>query len=190
MRLPDQEMVDPVVLVGTDHQNRLAGERMKWISNYRFERQKPGIMAPAQRTLRAPCCRATMTVIGEDTSERLDVPGAVPGDRDQASEAHLPNLCGHVVQAPASAQLIEGGIPTEAMVGHVLVVSMAARNSPESSARNSPLYSDLVTAKSPRRSDIGEGIEVEIDDLLKCLGGGAIAQTFGQGVEPSGIVGL
>ena len=25
MRLPDQEMVDTVVLVGTDHQNRLAG---------------------------------------------------------------------------------------------------------------------------------------------------------------------
>ena len=48
MRLPDQEMVDPVVLVGTDHQNRLAGQRMKRISNYRFECQKPGIMAPAR----------------------------------------------------------------------------------------------------------------------------------------------
>jgi hypothetical protein len=70
------------------------------------------------------------------------------------------------------------------------LVSMAARNSPESSGRNSPLHSDLVTAKSPRRSDIGEGIEVEIDDLLKRLGGGAVAQAFGQGVGPGGILGL
>ena len=70
------------------------------------------------------------------------------------------------------------------------LLSMAARNSPESSGRNSPLYSDLVTAKSPRRSDIGEGIEVEIDDLLKHLGGSAVAQAFGQCVGPGGILGL
>jgi hypothetical protein len=69
-------------------------------------------------------------------------------------------------------------------------VSTAARNSPESSGRNSPLYSGSVTAKSPRRSDIGEGIEVEIDNLLKRLGGGAVAQAFRQGVGPGGILGL
>jgi len=74
-------------------------------------------------------------------------------------------------------------------VGH-LSLSTAARNSPKSSGRNSPLYSDSVTAKSPRRSDIGEGIEVEIDDLLKRLGGGAVAQAFRQGVGPGGILGL
>jgi hypothetical protein len=69
-------------------------------------------------------------------------------------------------------------------------VSMAARNSPESSGRNSPLHSDSVTAKSLRRSDIGEGIEVEIDDLLKRLGGDTVAQAFGQGVGPGGILAL
>jgi hypothetical protein len=69
-------------------------------------------------------------------------------------------------------------------------LSMAARNSPKSSGRNSPLHSELVTAKSSRRSDIGEGIEVEIDDLLKRLSGGAVAQAFGQGVGPGGILGL
>jgi hypothetical protein len=67
---------------------------------------------------------------------------------------------------------------------------MAARNSPESSGRNSPLHSDLITAKSPRWPDTGEVIEVEIDDRLKRLGGGAVAQAFGQGVGPSGILGL
>jgi len=69
-------------------------------------------------------------------------------------------------------------------------VSMAARNSPESSGRNSPLHSDLVPAEAPWRSDVGEAIEVEIDDLLKRLGSGAVAQAFGQGVGPGGILGL
>jgi len=70
------------------------------------------------------------------------------------------------------------------------LVSMAARNSPESSGRNSPLHSDLVPAEAPWRSDVGEAIEVEIDDLLKRLGSGAVAQAFGQGVGPGGILGL
>ena len=48
MRLPDQEMVNAVVLVGADHQNRLAGQWMKRIGNYGFECQKPGTMAPAR----------------------------------------------------------------------------------------------------------------------------------------------
>jgi transposase len=39
------------------------------------------------------CCRAPMHVIGEETSERLDVdPGAVPGDRDAPSQICLPGL--------------------------------------------------------------------------------------------------
>jgi transposase len=69
-------------------------------------------------------------------------PGAVSGDRDQASKAHLPGeaaqgsvgeadgmadegCAGTVVQAPAAPRLIEGGIPTEAMVAHVLVARYA-----------------------------------------------------------------
>jgi predicted RNA binding protein YcfA (HicA-like mRNA interferase family) len=71
-------------------------------------------------------------------------------------------------------------------IGPRMLLSMAARNSPESSGRNSPLYSDSVTAKSPRRSDIGEGLKVEIDDLLKRLGGSAVAQAVG----PGNILGL
>jgi hypothetical protein len=48
MRLPDQEMVNAVVLVGANHQNRLAGQWMIRIGNYGFECQKPGTMAPAR----------------------------------------------------------------------------------------------------------------------------------------------
>jgi transposase len=69
-----------------------------------------------------PCCREAMTVIGEDTSERLDV---IPA-QFQLIVTHRPKLicrscAGPVVQMPAPPRLIEGGIPTEAMVAHVLV---------------------------------------------------------------------
>jgi transposase len=73
-----------------------------------------------------PCCRATMTVIGEDTSERLDV---IPA-QFRVIVTKRPKLAcracaGTVVQAPAPPRLIEGGIPTEAMVAHVLVARYA-----------------------------------------------------------------
>ena len=73
-----------------------------------------------------PCCRATMTVIGEDTSERLDV---IPA-QFRVIVTKRPKLAcractGTVVQASAPARLIEGGIPTEAMVAHVLVARYA-----------------------------------------------------------------
>ena len=73
-----------------------------------------------------PCCRATMTVIGEDTAERLDV---IPA-QFRVIVTKRPKLAcractGTVVQAPAPARLIEGGIPTEALVAHVLVARYA-----------------------------------------------------------------
>jgi transposase len=73
-----------------------------------------------------PCCRAAMTVIGEDTSERLDV---IPA-QFRVIVTRRPKLAcraciGTVVQAPAPERLIEGGIPTEALVAHVLVARYA-----------------------------------------------------------------
>ena len=73
-----------------------------------------------------PCCRTPMTVIGEDTSERLDV---IPA-QFRVIVTKRPKLAcracaGTVVQAPAQARLIEGGIPTEALVAHVLVARYA-----------------------------------------------------------------
>src|SRR5277367_7131592 len=73
-----------------------------------------------------PCCRAAMTVIGEDTSERLDV---IPA-QFRVIVTKRPKLAcracsGTVVQAPAPARLIEGGLPTEALVAHVLVARYA-----------------------------------------------------------------
>jgi transposase len=73
-----------------------------------------------------PCCKLAMTVIGEDTSERLDV---IPA-QFRVIVTHRPKLvcrscAGAVVQVPAPPRLIEGGIPTEAMVAHVLVARYA-----------------------------------------------------------------
>src|SRR5690349_1528571 len=73
-----------------------------------------------------PCCRAAMTVIGEDSSERLDV---IPLQFRVIVTKRPKFACracpGTVVQAPAPARLIEGGIPTEALVAQVAVARFA-----------------------------------------------------------------
>lgn len=73
-----------------------------------------------------PCCQAAMTVIGEDSSERLDV---IPAQYRVIVTKRPKLACracaGTVVQAPAPTRLIEGGIPTEALVAHVLVARYA-----------------------------------------------------------------
>jgi transposase len=67
-----------------------------------------------------------MTVIGEDTSERLDViPAQFRVILTKRPKLACRACVGTVVQAPAPVRLIEGGIPTEAMVAHVLVARYA-----------------------------------------------------------------
>ena len=73
-----------------------------------------------------PCCRGVMAVIGHDSAERLDV---IPA-QFRVVVTRRPKLAcraceGVVVQAPAPARLIEGGLPTEALVAHVLVARYA-----------------------------------------------------------------
>ena len=73
-----------------------------------------------------PCCRGVMAVIGHDSSERLDV---IPA-QFRVVVTRRPKLAcraceGVVVQAPAPARLIEGGLPTEALVASVLVARYA-----------------------------------------------------------------
>jgi transposase len=67
-----------------------------------------------------------MHVIGEETSERLDV---IPA-QFRAIVTHRPKYACRaceqaVVQAPALERLIKGGLPTEAMVASVLVAKYA-----------------------------------------------------------------
>jgi transposase len=69
-----------------------------------------------------PCCQGPLVEIGVDAAERLDV---IPA-QFRVIVTKRPKLAcrtcpGVVLQAPAPARLIEGGMPTEATVAHVLV---------------------------------------------------------------------
>ena len=72
------------------------------------------------------CCGGLKHRIGEDVSERLDV---VPAQLKVLVTRRPKYACaacaGEVVQAPAPERLIENGIPTEALIAHVLVAKYA-----------------------------------------------------------------
>ena len=73
-----------------------------------------------------PCCGGAMHMIGEDRSQRLDV---VPAQYQVIVTRRPKYACrtcqAAVVQAPAPARLIEGGLPTERLVAHVVVAKYA-----------------------------------------------------------------
>src|SRR5256714_5129876 len=73
-----------------------------------------------------PCCRGELHRIGEDKSERLDI---VPAQFRVLVTGRAKYACRKcedgVLQAPAPARLIEGGLPTEATVAQVLVSKYA-----------------------------------------------------------------
>ncbi len=82
------------------------------------------IVDVADRT--CPCCRGQLHVMGEDVSERLDVLPAQFRVIVTRRPKYACRACEEVVvQAPAPARLVEGGIPTEATVAHVLVAKYA-----------------------------------------------------------------
>src|SRR3954468_4900077 len=69
-----------------------------------------------------PCCGGAMHVIGEDTSEMLDVVPAVLRVRVIRRPRYACRACEEaVVQAPAPERPVTGGMATEALLAHVLV---------------------------------------------------------------------
>jgi len=73
-----------------------------------------------------PCCKGALHQIGEDVSERLDVVPAQFRVLVTRRPKYACRACEEgVTQAPAPARLIEGGLPTEATVAHVLVSKYA-----------------------------------------------------------------
>ena len=102
-----------------------------------------------------PCCRTPMHAIGEESSERLD---AIPAQY-RVIVTHRPKYAcraceGAVVQAPAPERLIKGGLPTEAMVAHVLSGKYAW---------HLPLYRQAQMLKS-------QGIEIDRSTLAFWVG--------------------
>jgi transposase len=73
-----------------------------------------------------PCCGGEMHRIGEDVAERLDL---IPAQFKVIVTRRPKYGCraceSAVVQASAPARLIEGGLPTEALIAHVLVSKYA-----------------------------------------------------------------
>ena len=73
-----------------------------------------------------PCCRNALHRIGEDVGERLDIVPAQFRVLVVRRPKYACRACEDVVvQAPAPARLIEGGLPTEATVAQVLVSKYA-----------------------------------------------------------------
>jgi len=107
---------------------------------------------------RCPCCAGALHPIGEDVAQRLDV---IPLQFRVLVIRRPKYACrtcpGTVVQAPAPPRLVEGGLPTEALVAHVIVAKYAD---------HSPLY---------RQAQIyaRQGIELDRSTLADWTGRGA-----------------
>jgi transposase len=73
-----------------------------------------------------PCCGGALHKIGEDMAERLDV---IPAQFQVVVTRRPKYACRRcesaVVQAPAPAHIIEGGLPTETLLAHVIVAKYA-----------------------------------------------------------------
>ena len=86
------------------------------------------VMEPDGGTV-CPCCQGALHRIGEDTTKRLDkVPAKVrviveirPKYACRTCEKTGTDEVAGVIQAPAPRHLIEGGLPTEALVADVVV---------------------------------------------------------------------
>lgn len=73
-----------------------------------------------------PCCGGALHQIGEDLSERLDVVPTTFRVLVTRRPRYGCRSCeSAVVQAPAPARIVEGGIPTEALIAQVLVSKYA-----------------------------------------------------------------
>jgi transposase len=124
-----------------------------------------------------PCCGGALHKIGEDTSKRLDkVPAQVrvivtkrpkyacrscekagADSADAGGHPERPWQVAGIIQAPAPPRLIEGGLPTEAMVADVVV---------SKHADHLPLYrQSQILARS--------GVKIERSTLAQWVGAAA-----------------
>jgi len=106
-----------------------------------------------------PCCAKEMTRIGEDVAERLDViPASFRVIVTRRPKYACRSCPGTVVQAEAPARLIEGGLPTEALVAQVVISKYAD---------HTPLY---------RQAEIYARQGIELDRSTLCDWVGRAAQ--------------
>ena len=81
-------------------------------------------MVVEPESLACACCAGELHRIGEDVAERIDIIPAQMRVLVTRRPKYACRSCEEgVVQAPAPARLIEGGLPTEATVAHAVVAS-------------------------------------------------------------------
>jgi transposase len=116
------------------------------------------VVIPPETTT-CPCCQGTMHVIGEEKSERLDVIPAQFRILVTRRPKYACRACADgIVQAPAPERLIRSGLPTEALVAHVLVSKYAW---------HLPLYRQAQIM-------LAQGIEIERSVLAFWVGYAAV----------------
>jgi transposase len=128
LSLEDIEQVDASSDAATDAAN--AAERSNRAARRRKNRGSLPSHLPRVEILvdiddhACPCCHHALHRIGEDVSERLDIVPAQFRVLVVCRPKYACRACETMVQAPAPARLIEGGLPTEATVA-VLVAKYA-----------------------------------------------------------------
>jgi transposase len=98
--------------------------------------------------LDCPGCGGALHRIGEDAAERLDViPAQFRVIVTRRPKFACRGCAEGVVQAPAPARLIPGGLPTEALVAHVLVSKYADHVPSTGRRRPTPARASRSTAR-------------------------------------------
>src|SRR3712207_2174774 len=104
-----------------------------------------------------PCCGGSLHLIGEDTSEMLDIVPAQLRVKVVRRPRYACRACGEaVVQAPAPERPITGGIATEALLAHVLVAK----------------YADFLPLYRQAQIFARQGIELDRSTLFDWVGRG------------------
>lgn len=128
--LEEAEQVEAAMDAGNEQQD--PAERRKHAAGRRANRGALPAHLPRIETVVdvaspiCPCCSGTLHRIGEDVAERLDIVPAQFRVLVVRRPKYACRACEDtIVQAPAPARLIEGGLPTEATVAQVLVSKYA-----------------------------------------------------------------
>src|SRR3954451_13086978 len=102
-----------------------------------------------------PCCGGAMHVIGEDTSEMLDIVPAVLRVRVVRRPRYGCRACeGAVAQPPAPERPVTGGMATEALLAHVLVAK----------------YGDFLPLYRQAGIFARQGVELDLSTLCDWVG--------------------
>jgi transposase len=131
-----EEIETAIAEAKTGHENRPAATAGKAGKPDAPERPKPHRALPADLprierviepdSIACPCGCGDMVRIGEDRAHRLDlVPAQLRVLVTIRPRYACPKSRAGVVQAPAPAHLIEGGLPTEALIAHVMVAKFS-----------------------------------------------------------------